>query len=78
VIAVFDELINGIIEFRYLGPFHHALASWLYREEYLGDDVLERLKLPKAPKTDIKVLTDDEVKTLLSAINWTSSAFNSC
>ena len=46
-----------------------ALASWLYREEYLDDNVLARLRLPKAPKTDIKVLTDDEVRIVLSAVN---------
>ena len=46
-----------------------ALASWLYREEYLSDNVLVRMKLPKAPKIDIKVLTDDEVIIVLSAVN---------
>lgn len=46
-----------------------ALSSWLYREEYLLNNVLERLKLPKAPKTQIKILTDDEIKVLFSAIN---------
>ena len=51
-----------------------ALSSWLYREEYLLENVLARLRLPKAPKIDIKVLTDDEVKTLLSAINFNTSA----
>ena len=55
-----------------------ALASWLYREEYLDDNALARLRLPKAPKTDIKVLTDEEVKALLSAVNpnTTSGARN--
>ena len=51
-----------------------ALASWLYREEYLSENILARLRLPKAPKTDIKVLTDDEIKTLLSAINPNASS----
>ena len=51
-----------------------AFTSWLYREEYFEDNVLARLKLPKAPKIDIKVLTDDEVKTLLSAINPNTSS----
>jgi len=46
-----------------------ALSSWLYYEEYLLDNVLQRLKLPKAPKTQIRILTDDEIKVLLSAIN---------
>ena len=46
-----------------------ALSSWLYCEEYLLDNVLQRLKLPKAPKTQIEILTDDEIKVLFSAIN---------
>jgi len=51
-----------------------ALSSWLYREEYFNESVLARLKLPKAPKLVIKVLTDDEVREILSAINFNTSA----
>ena len=51
-----------------------ALSSWLYREEYLNESVLARLKLPKAPKLVIKVLTDDEVREILSAVNFNTSA----
>jgi len=51
-----------------------ALSSWLQREEYLTENVLARLKLPKAPKTDIKVLTDDEIKALLSGVNPNTSS----
>jgi len=51
-----------------------ALSSWLYREEYILQNILGRLRLPKAPKLNIKVLTDDEVKTILSAINFNTSA----
>lgn len=51
-----------------------ALSSWLYREEYLNESVLSRLKLPKAPKLIIKVLTDEEVKEILSTINFNTSA----
>jgi integrase/recombinase XerC len=46
-----------------------ALSSWLQSEEYLTDNVLARLKLPKAPKMEIKVLTDGEIKALLSGVN---------
>jgi len=51
-----------------------ALSSWLYREEYLNESVLARLKLPKVPKLVIKVLTDDEVREILSAVNFNTSA----
>ncbi len=51
-----------------------AFSSWLEREEYLSDNVLARLRLPKAPKIDIKVLTEDEIKTVLSSVNPNTSS----
>ncbi len=46
-----------------------ALASWLYREEYLPENVLARLRLPKAPKVDIKILSDDEIRRIFGALD---------
>jgi len=43
-----------------------SFSSWCYREEYLSEAVLARLKLPKVPKLIIKSLTDDEVRIILS------------
>ncbi len=55
-----------------------ALSSWLFREEYLPENVLARLRLPKAPKLDIKILTNEEIKTILTVIdpNISSGARN--
>lgn len=44
-----------------------AFVRWCYAEEILDHDPTERLKLPKAEKKHIRVLTDDEVKQLHEA-----------
>ena len=46
-----------------------ALVSWLYREEYIPENVLVRLRLPTVPKKQIEILTEDEIKTIFSSIN---------
>jgi len=49
-----------------------ALSSWLYREEYTGENRLKHLKIPKVPAKLIEPLTDQEVNQIVSSINQSS------
>ena len=46
-----------------------AFASWLVEEGFTSRNVLDRLKLPKAPMPVIEILTDEEIDRLLSTVN---------
>jgi len=46
-----------------------AFSSWLQREGYLQENVLARLKVPKAFKQEIKPLTPEEIGRLLSCLS---------
>ncbi len=46
-----------------------AFCSWLCREEYISENFLARLKLPKAIKEEIRPLTQDEIGRILSSQN---------
>lgn len=46
-----------------------AFASWLHREGYVGENLLSRLKVPKAPSLDIRLLTDAEISKIASCFN---------
>jgi len=46
-----------------------AFASWLEREGYLPDNLFQKLKPPKVPKKLIKVLNEEEIKTILKSFN---------
>jgi integrase/recombinase XerD len=46
-----------------------AFWSWLSREEYIPENPLIKLPLPKAPQTLIKTLTIDQFKKLLAEID---------
>lgn len=46
-----------------------GFATWLCEEEYTTTNILERLKLPKAPKKVMQTLTDEEVARLISCID---------
>jgi len=46
-----------------------AFWGWLFREEYIAENPLTRLPLPKVPQTLVKTLTMDQFGRLLSAID---------
>lgn len=46
-----------------------AFGSWLLEEGYASSNIFQRLKPPKLPETMIEILSDDEIKRLLAAIN---------
>ena len=46
-----------------------AFASWLVREGYTPENVLARLKLPKAPQKLIELLTSAEINQLVKSQN---------
>ncbi len=50
-----------------------VFSSWLYREKHNKDNVLKDLRLPKAVIKTIIPLTSDEIKTIISHIDRSSS-----
>jgi site-specific recombinase XerD len=46
-----------------------AFANWLYQEEYTGDHLLRRLKLPKVPKVEMNPLSSAEVRQVLASLD---------
>ncbi len=46
-----------------------AYLHWLYEEEYTSVNFSEKLKLPKAQRKTIDVLTENEIKALFSSFN---------
>lgn len=46
-----------------------AFASWLFREDYIYNNVLTNLKVPKIPKKLIEPLTQDEIDRLIQKQN---------
>lgn len=51
-----------------------AFFSWLHREGYTEEHVLQRLRLPKVPRILIEPLNDVEVAALFSAFDANTSA----
>jgi integrase/recombinase XerC/integrase/recombinase XerD len=51
-----------------------AFFSWLHREGYTDEHVLQRLRLPKAPRLLIEPLNDVEVAAIFSAFDANTSA----
>ena len=45
-----------------------AFWGWLFREEYIAQNPLTRLPLPKVPQSLVKTLTIDQFRSLLAAI----------
>ena len=46
-----------------------AFLTWCYREGYIAEDIPARLKLPKATRKAIDILSDTEVARLLNSID---------
>lgn len=51
-----------------------AFLTWLFREGYLSEDISDKLRLPKAERKVIDILTDVEVQILLRAAASTPQA----
>jgi len=49
-----------------------SFGTWLAEEGYTETNLFERLVLPKAPKTLIEILTEDEIQQLLAVPSTTS------
>lgn len=43
--------------------------NWAYEETYIKENIGSKIKLPKAPKKVIEILSEDEIKTLYKSIN---------
>ena len=43
--------------------------GWLLREEYLEDDFIDRVELPKVGKKQLEILTEDEIAQLFSCLS---------
>ena len=46
-----------------------AFLKWAFNEGYAAEDITQRLKLPKAQRKVIDVLTDDEIRRLFACFN---------
>ena len=46
-----------------------AFLTWCYQQEYIPDNLSEKFRLPKAQRKTIDILTDSEVRILLSSFN---------
>ena len=46
-----------------------VFSSWLFREKYTDENVLQYLKIPRVPVKLIEPLTDQEVDQIISSIN---------
>ena len=46
-----------------------SFSSWLYRESYTDENMLSRIKVPKAPRKLVKTLTDDEIRRLFNCLD---------
>lgn len=49
-----------------------AFLSWSFQEEYMDMDLTNKFRLPKAKKTTVDVLTDNEVERLFDSFNTRS------
>lgn len=54
---------------RALRSFFH----WLKVEGYTETHILKDLKVPRAQKNLVEILTEDEIKTLLGALDWNTA-----
>ena len=51
-----------------------GFSSWLYRESFSQDNVLARLKIPKAPRNVMETLSEDEITQLFSCLDQNTSS----
>ena len=51
-----------------------AFSSWLHREAYTEENVLGRLKVPKAPLKVVETLTEDEIREVFRCLDQGTSA----
>ena len=51
-----------------------GFSSWLYRESFSQDNVLARLKIPKAPRNVMETLSEDEIAQLFSCLDQNTSS----
>ena len=51
-----------------------AFFSWLHREGYTEENVLALLKLPKAPRKLVDVLTDEEVASIMTCMDTNTAS----
>jgi integrase/recombinase XerC/integrase/recombinase XerD len=49
-----------------------AFFSWLVREEFIKDNLTQKLKPPIVPKKIISTLSDEEIKSIIKTFNSTS------
>lgn len=46
-----------------------GFLTWCYHEDYISEDIPKKLKLPKATRKAVDVLTDTEITRLLDCMN---------
>ncbi len=47
-----------------------SFLTWCYEQEYISENLPEKFRLPKAQRKAIDILTDSEVRQLLSCFNF--------
>lgn len=68
----YSELVNRGLSSNTIQTYIRALRTfltWCYQQEYMSINLPEKFKLPKAKRKEIDVLTDAEIKRLLSVFN---------
>ncbi len=50
-----------------------GFSSWLHEEAYTIENILQRLKVPKAPKKVMTTLSNEEIERLFACLNLNSS-----
>jgi integrase/recombinase XerD len=66
-LASFTNLSNKSLLNFYIGL--SALWTWLVHEEFVSENVVRRLKPPRAEQKEISPLTEDEIKLIMAALN---------
>ncbi|WP_432663182.1 tyrosine-type recombinase/integrase [Wukongibacter baidiensis] len=46
-----------------------SFMNWLFNEGYIENNIGSKIKLPKAPKKTVEILSDEEIKKLYKSIN---------
>jgi len=51
-----------------------SFSSWLFRESFTQDNILSRLKVPKAPTKMLETLSDEEIRRLFACLDRDTTA----
>jgi len=63
-----DDPLSGLTIQGYVRTLK-AFYSWLLREEYIEDNPMRHIRIPRAPKVVIETFTDEQIERLLAAVD---------